>query len=194
MGAQLGDSFEKIGTMCVEGAKVESQTLNNEVSSNRTKSMVLNLIVIAVALILGYRLARQVSVRLENIAAAAKEIAGGELTKPVLILSQDEIGQVAASLEDLRQHTHQSMAEIHMAADQVAAGARNVSDASVSRSQGAAEQASSVEELSSSISEISSQTASNAENANKANELTERARQQAQVGATASLLQRITAS
>ena len=184
MGAQLGDSFEKIGTMCVEGAKVESQTLNNEVSSNRTKSMVLNLIVIAVALILGYRLARQVSVRLENIAAAAKEIAGGELTKPVLILSQDEIGQVAASLEDLRQHTHQSMAEIHMAADQVAAGARNVSDASVSLSQGAAEQASSVEELSSSISEISSQTASNAENANKANELTERARQQAQVGDT----------
>ena len=53
----------------------------------------------------------------------------------------------------------------HVAADQVAAGAKNVSDASIALSQGAAEQASSVEELSSSIAEISSQTKSNAEHA-----------------------------
>ena len=86
------------------------------------------------------------------------------------MLNGDEIGQLAASLEQMRQNLQQSMSEIHMAADQVAAGARNVSDASVSLSQGAAEQASSVEELSSSISEISSQTASNAGIADPRNE------------------------
>lgn len=99
-----------------------------------------------------------------------------------IVLRLREEPYLAANFEKMRGELNRSMQAIRMAAGQVAAGAKNVSDASVSLSQGAAEQASSVEELSSSIAEIASQTKSNAENADQANKLTGKARVQAQNG------------
>jgi len=56
--------------------------------------------------------------------------------------------------------------------------------ARVALSQGATEQASSIEELSASIEQVSSQTKTNAENANKANNLAEQAKNYAITGNT----------
>ena len=180
LGADLSSDFEKIAEIGTKGAAQETATLGDKISSDRVVMMTGSIIVIAI--LIGLWLARMISQRLTRLQQRADAIADGDLSQSVQVLRNDEIGQLAAALEQMRQNLQQSMSEIHMAADQVAAGARNVSDASVSLSQGAAEQASSVEELSSSISEISSQTASNAENADQAHELTEKARQQAEVG------------
>lgn len=68
------------------------------------------------------------------------------------------------------------ISNVTSAAEQVASGAKQISDSSMALSQGATEQASSIEELTASIEEISSQTKINAENASKANELAEQAR------------------
>ena len=182
LGADLSDDFDKIAEIGTKGAAQEMATLGDKISSDRVVMMTGSIIVIVIAILIGLWLARMISQRLTRLQQRADAIADGDLSQSVQVLRNDEIGQLAAALEQMRQNLQQSMSEIHMAADQVAAGARNVSDASVSLSQGAAEQASSVEELSSSISEISSQTASNAENADQAHELTEKARQQAEVG------------
>ena len=181
-GADLSSDFDKIAEIGTKGAAQETATLGDKITSDRVVMMTGSIIVIVIAILIGLWLARMISQRLAKLEERAEDIAGGDLSQAVPVLSSDEIGQLASALEQMRQNLQQSMSEIHMAADQVAAGARNVSDASVSLSQGAAEQASSVEELSSSISEISSQTASNAENADQAHELTEKARQQAEVG------------
>ncbi|MCI6232261.1 MAG: methyl-accepting chemotaxis protein [Selenomonas sp.] len=182
LGADLSSDFDKIAEIGTKGAAQETSTLGGKITSDRVVMMTGSIIVIVIAILIGLWLARMISQRLTRLQQRADAIADGDLSQPVQVLNDDEIGQLAAALEQMRQNLQQSMSEIHMAADQVAAGARNVSDASVSLSQGAAEQASSVEELSSSISEISSQTASNAENADQAHELTEKARQQAEVG------------
>ncbi|MDY6268206.1 MAG: methyl-accepting chemotaxis protein [Selenomonadaceae bacterium] len=182
LGAALSADFDKIAEIGTAGAAQETATLGEKITSDRVVMMTGSIIVIVIALLIGLWLARMISRRLTKLEDRANDIANGDLSQPVPVLSGDEIGKLAAALEHMRQTLQQSMSEIHMAADQVAAGARNVSDASVSLSQGAVEQASSVEELSSSISEISSQTASNAENAENAHTLTEKARQQAQVG------------
>jgi len=182
LGADLSSDFDKIAEIGTKGAAQETSTLGDKITSDRVVMMTGSIIVIVIAILIGLWLARMISQRLTRLQQRADAIADGDLSQAVPVLNNDEIGQLAAALEQMRQNLQQSMSEIHMAADQVAAGARNVSDASVSLSQGAAEQASSVEELSSSISEISSQTASNAENADQAHELTEKARQQAEVG------------
>jgi methyl-accepting chemotaxis protein len=71
---------------------------------------------------------------------------------------------------------------VKVTVDEVTRGSMQVSDASTSLSQGATEQAASLEEITSSMSEIGSQTKHTAENANLANTLTKEARDSAQRG------------
>ena len=76
------------------------------------------------------------------------------------------------------------ISEISVAADQVNSGAKLVADTSTALSQGATEQASSIDELSASFEEITSQTTLNAQNAQKTNELTGSIQDDADSGST----------
>jgi methyl-accepting chemotaxis protein len=64
----------------------------------------------------------------------------------------------------------------------MASGSGQVTDSSQSLSQGASQQATSLEEISSSLMQMSSQTRTNAENANRANDLAMKAREAASKG------------
>ena len=182
LGGTIGNTLNEFAAMSDEKAQKEMQ----EEGAWAERILLLAAIVALVALILstvaGVMLARNISRRMTQLGDDASAIADGDLTHAIAAQAKDEIGMVAANFEKMRGQLDRAMQSIRMAADQVAAGAKNVSDASVSLSQGAAEQASSVEELSSSIAEIASQTKSNAENAGHANELTGEARAQAQSG------------
>ncbi len=74
------------------------------------------------------------------------------------------------------------LAEVDMAAQQVAAGTAQVSGGSQAISQGAAEQAASIEELTATITQIAAQTRQNALSANKANDMSEQAKDRAVSG------------
>jgi methyl-accepting chemotaxis protein len=81
----------------------------------------------------------------------------------------------------------------------VASGAQEISDASQALSQGATQQASSLEEIGASITEIGSQAKSNADNAGQANHLVASARESAEKGdqqmkSMVSAIQQITTS
>lgn len=181
-GYKLAQSFESVMEMGNKSTQEEFKKIKDEIDRAMLISVINIALVVILSMFFGMRLARNIGSRINRVADAAEVIGSGDLSQPMKPESNDEIGQAVAHFEHMRQNLNQSMNNIHVAAEQVAAGSRNVSEASVSLSQGAAEQASSVEELSASISEISSQTASNAENAGKANNLTIQARQQAAVG------------
>jgi len=181
-GYKLAQSFESVMEMGNKSTQEEFKKIKDEIDRAMLISVINIALVVILSMFFGMRLARNIGSRINRMADAAEVIGSGDLSQPMKPESNDEIGQAVAHFEHMRQNLNQSMNNIHVAAEQVAAGSRNVSEASVSLSQGAAEQASSVEELSASISEISSQTASNAENAGKANNLTIQARQQAAVG------------
>ncbi|MDD3174121.1 MAG: methyl-accepting chemotaxis protein [Herbinix sp.] len=107
-------------------------------------------------------------------ALSAERIADGDLTIDVAIRSgNDLLGQ---KLSELVHNNNEILTSIATASEQLEVGARQVSNSSMALSQGATEQASSVEELTASLEEISSQTELNARNANQANELAENAR------------------
>lgn len=115
-----------------------------------------------------------------NQAKAAEKMAGGDMTVNIETRSANDMLGIA--MTEMISKNNEVLANIQNAAEQVAAGSNQISEASIALSQGATEQASSIEELTASLEEISSQTTINAQNANKANEIAEKAKIGAEKG------------
>jgi methyl-accepting chemotaxis protein len=112
--------------------------------------------------------------------ADTKQIAEGDLTTQIHIKCDDDL--LGTSLLDLVHNMHRVVSSIFAAADQVASGSSLVADSSYALSQGATEQASSIQQLTASLVEIASQTNLNAKNAEKANEFAQKAKSNAATG------------
>lgn len=112
--------------------------------------------------------------------ADTKQIAAGDLTVQVHTRCPND--QLGNALKELVGNTHQIVSAISVTADQVASGANMVSDSSFALSQGAAAQASSVQELTATLTEVSAKTNLSAQNAEKANELAQSAKNNAVIG------------
>ncbi|NLJ40084.1 MAG: methyl-accepting chemotaxis protein [Clostridiales bacterium] len=123
---------------------------------------------------------KEMVANIRDQAQTAEMLAAGDLTVDANIRSDKDI--LGQKLHEIIVQNNNILNDIISAADQVAAGSRQVSDSSMALSHGAAEQASTVEELTAALEEISAQTKHNAENANQANELAEVTRNNAEQG------------
>ena len=112
--------------------------------------------------------------------ALADHIAHNDLQDEVVLASErDSLG---LSLKAMSDNLNQVIHEINIAAEEIASGSGQVADASQSLSQGASEQAASLEQITSSMTEMGSQTKTNAENAGIANTLADEMEQAAKRG------------
>ncbi len=116
-------------------------------------------LIAAIVLSLGINiyLARAITGPINRANHTVQLIAQGDLTQEVQVNSRDEIGELSAAINEMRQKFGEAVGQ------------------SVAMSQGlsgaASEQAASIEETSSSLEEMSSMTKQNAENADQANTL-----------------------
>jgi len=94
------------------------------------------------------------------------EIAGGNLTTEVHVLSPDD--SIATSMLKTVENLNTMFGEINTASHQVSAGSKQIADGAQSLAQGSTEQAASVQELSASIGEIAQKTKENANMAERA--------------------------
>jgi len=102
-------------------------------------------------------------------AELAELIAAGNLKVEVKLASEKDV--LGRALANMVNKLNDLVSQIYEMTEMITAGAHQVSDANQSLSQGATEQAASVEEMTSSMTEMGSQTKANAENANEANRL-----------------------
>ena len=107
----------------------------------------------------------------------ALRIADGDLTVDVPIASDKDVLSIA--MKKMATSLRQIITHLKTAGEEIGAGAVQVSDASQTLSQGATEQASSLEEINSSMVEMATQTKVNAENAAEADKLARKAREAA---------------
>lgn len=111
------------------------------------------------------------------------EIANGNLRVEVHRASERD--QLGISLEGMVQKLRDVIGHVHLATENVSAGATAISAASSEMSQGAAEQAASAEEASSSIEQMSANIRQNADNAMQTEKIAAEAARDAQHGGEA---------
>ena len=118
-----------------------------------------------------------------NITAAAKEVAEGNLTVELKERSaEDELMRaLAAMVKKLGEVVY----EVKIASDNVAAGSRELSASSEEMSQGASEQAAAAEEASSSMEEMTSNIKQNADNAHQTEKIAVNSAEDAKQGGEA---------
>ncbi len=109
-------------------------------------------------------------------------IAKGDLTAYVTGDYKGDHEKMKKGLNDTLDGLNELLFSILQSAENVSAGAVEISSSSQSLSQAATEQAASLEEITSSVGELNSQTKQNAQNATQANQLSESARNSAQEG------------
>ena len=115
-----------------------------------------------------------------EVVGSLKKMAEGNLA--FTVSPKDDHDVVRGALIKTGDDLNFLMEQIDESTDQIASGAGQVTDSSQSLSQGATEQATSLEEISSSLIQMASQTKTNAENANQANDLAVQARDAAGKG------------
>ncbi|MFW5701812.1 MAG: methyl-accepting chemotaxis protein, partial [Bacteroidota bacterium] len=111
-----------------------------------------------------------------------RAMADGDLTHKMKRNYKGDALAMKNAVNETIDSMNQILSQVKVTVDEVTRGSMQVSDASTSLSQGATEQAASLEEITSSMAQIGSQTKLNAENANTANVLTNDAKSAAERG------------
>lgn len=117
-----------------------------------------------------------------EISSVLAAIGDGNLDQSITAEYKGDFIEIKTSLNNISISLSDAMGEINQVADEVASGARQVSDASQSLSQGSTQQAATLQELTASITEIANQTKENAIGANQANELSNSAKANGEKG------------
>lgn len=174
--------IDQLFTQKVDGGQTESVALTEQVNTTIGAMVIVVVAAVIIAILFGLFLSRIIGRPVRQLVQSAERIADGDLNVTIELNSKDEIGELAAAFRKMADNLNEVMTNIRGAAEQVASGARLVSESSISLSQGATEQASSVEQLTASIEEIASQTRLNADNSRDANMLADTARNNADQG------------
>jgi Methyl-accepting chemotaxis protein len=117
-----------------------------------------------------------------EVSEVLSRIAQGDLNIDEVKMFNGDYASISESLQTIIKSLNRTLGNINTAAEQVAAGAVQISESSQSLSQGSEEQASSVEEVTASITQLAAQVKENAENANRANEISLAAKENAARG------------
>jgi methyl-accepting chemotaxis protein len=182
----ISDAVSDLLNQLFEEKQTSGLRVSGDLSNQSNTTVIIMIIVvifaIVIALALGIFISRIISNPITKLIKVADRIADGDLDVDIEINSKDEVGTLAAAFRKLSSNTNEALLSIQNASEQVASGAQQISETGMVLSQGAAEQASSVQQLTASLEEISNQTRINADTAVQANQLAEEARDNALQG------------
>ena len=110
----------------------------------------------------------------------AKKIASGELNFDVKLASQDD--SLGHALQEMKDNLNEVLGKTQTASIEIAQGSESVSHSSSALSEGAGQQAVSLENISASLNQLTAQITINAQNANKAKQIASQAQGEVQEG------------
>ena len=143
----------------------------------------------AVALLVGVAIyayvARNIAQPLLQVVAQAQRAAAGDLTVGIAVISQDELGQMAAAFNQMVASFRTLVGEVQRAGLQVSSASAEILAASEQHASGSAQQAAAVGEVTATLEELSGTAAQIAENARAVEGVAAETAHSAQAGAAA---------
>jgi len=168
---QIVSNIDKV----IRSAQDEMKTGGINVTEMLKEAVVWILIVSSVALALGIYLAvmltRGITKPIAEAVAFAKKITTGDLTGTISASSNDEIGNLVASLKDMNSNLAGIVEQVRSGTYTIATASSQIAAGNLDLSSRTEEQASSLEETASSMEELTSTVKQNADNARQANSL-----------------------
>ncbi|MFH1737916.1 MAG: methyl-accepting chemotaxis protein [bacterium] len=179
--------FSDIGKHTDKAASDGNETMKAGAASTRITVVVVAILAVAFGIVLAFIIARGILAPVRKSLGLARSVADGDLTSQVDVDSQDEIGQLASSLNDMSRNLNEVMSGIQESATQVASSSEELSASAQNLSSASTEQASNLEETSAAIEELASSIEQNAENSKNANNIARKAAEDADQGGDAVL-------
>lgn len=128
--------------------------------------------VIVLVILMWRRITRAIALPVREIEQAAKRVASGDLTATVSYTSNNELGELASSMNETVSTLRRAVGYMSDAAEQVERSSSQMSGSSQSIAQGSAEQAMAIEELATNVQGITHVVEENNESVLVANENT----------------------
>ena len=162
--AAMGALYQVIGinNKAAAEANAEAKTVVGQVSTVALVGMILGF---ALALVLGIVLAVSITRPLSTGVSFAQTVSGGDFTQVLDIRRGDEVGILAAALNEMSVKLRNAVASVQQNAEQVATSSEEISASAQKLAEGAQSQASTLEETSASIEELTSSVEQVAEHA-----------------------------
>ena len=131
----------------------------------------LGALALAAALAVGWMLARSITVPLRAAVAAVETVARGDLTRPIVVTSRDEVGQLLGALAGMQANLQELVGAVASSARTVVDSSAQIAQGNLDLSQRTEEQASTLEETAGSMEELTATVNQNADHARQANDL-----------------------
>jgi methyl-accepting chemotaxis protein len=126
---------------------------------------------LAAAALVIWWLTRSITVPLRAAVDSVETVARGDLTRPIVVSTRDEVGQLLAALQTMQDSLKSLIGEVVQGAHSVADSSAQIAQGNLDLSQRTEEQASTLEETASSMEELTATVNQNAEHARQANQL-----------------------
>jgi len=157
--------IDDLGDLQLNEAKKEYAQGVARYESTRNLSITAISIGLGLAVLFGVLLVRSIMRQLNMAMNVANQLAAGDLTARIEVNSNDEIGKLLASMQNMVAKLSQIITDVRSAADNLSSASEEVSATAQSMSQASSEQAASVEETSASVEQMSASINQNTENA-----------------------------
>ena len=130
-----------------------------------------NVMCVVLAVLMGWRITRSITVALRRATQAAASVAQGDLTVELGAEGKDETAQLLKALAEMRDNLSRIVGGVRQNAEGVATASSQIAQGNQDLSQRTEEQASALEETAASMEQLNSTVKQNADNAMQANQL-----------------------
>ena len=169
----------------VVSMKVSLDKVNEDLNSQRWKSILVAIITSIPVLMLIYPFIRRVVTKpLEGGVKAARDIASGDLTQNIAVTSDNEIGELQHALKDMQGSLARIVGQVRSGTDTIFSASSAIATGNSDLSTRTDMQADSLEKTAASMQELTSGINLTAENARQANQLAQSASEVAVRGGT----------